>query len=80
MARGIYWPFRGGDIDVGGIVETLEASGYRGWYVLEQDVVLKAEPGSDDGPVGHVQASRNYLLKTARAVPRDMDREMTRVR
>jgi inosose dehydratase len=68
VARGLYRPLGGGDIDVAGIVETLEASGYQGWYVLEQDVALQAEPGSDDGPAGQVQESRNYLLKTARAV------------
>jgi inosose dehydratase len=42
------------------MVRTLEAAGYRGWYVLEQDVMLDGRP-TDDGPDGNVRQSLEYL-------------------
>ena len=38
----------------------LEAHGYRGWYVLEQDTILTAEP-TGEGPVADVRASVAHL-------------------
>jgi inosose dehydratase len=42
------------------MIEVLEARGYDGWYVLEQDVMLDGEP-ADEGPVANVRASLDYL-------------------
>ena len=56
MRAGLYRPLGQGDVDIAGIVRALESSGYAGWYVLEQDAVLPAEP-TDDGPVKDVQVS-----------------------
>src|SRR5206468_12308860 len=39
-----------GAVDIAGVIETLEADGYRGWYVLEQDVSLTEEPPPGGGP------------------------------
>ncbi|MCU1595581.1 MAG: inosose dehydratase [Frankiales bacterium] len=47
VAQGLYRPLGQGDVDVAAIVGSLEAAGYEGWYVLEQDTVL---PGPPDGP------------------------------
>ena len=40
VRAGMYRPLGTGDVDVAGIVRHLEAPGYDGWYVLEQDTIL----------------------------------------
>jgi inosose dehydratase len=45
-------------------VSVLEAQGYDGWYVLEQDIMLDGEP-TGDGPVADVRASLDYLERIA---------------
>jgi inosose dehydratase len=35
--------------------------GFAGWYVLEQDVMLDAEPANGNGPAADVRASAEYL-------------------
>jgi inosose dehydratase len=57
---GMYRPLGQGDVDIAGIVRTLQADGYTGWYVMEQDTVLDAEP-TGPGPVEDVAASVAYL-------------------
>jgi inosose dehydratase len=65
VRAGMYRPLGEGDVDIAAMVRTLEDSGYRGWYVLEQDVMLDAEP-DDAGPVADVRKSLDYLLRVAR--------------
>jgi inosose dehydratase len=60
VAAGLYRPLGHGDVNVAGVVAALEASGYQGWYVLEQDTILPAEP-TGEGPVKDVRASLDYL-------------------
>lgn len=60
VREGLYRPLGQGDVDVAGVVSTLEAAGYSGWYVLEQDTVLTGEPAGE-GPVADVRASLDYL-------------------
>jgi inosose dehydratase len=60
VAGGMYRPLGRGDVDIAGIVGTLEADGYAGWYVLEQDTVLTGDP-EGEGPVRDVRASVAYL-------------------
>ena len=43
------------------IAGRLEASGYGGWYVLEQDAVVEAEPPEGEGPVDDVRKSLRFL-------------------
>ena len=50
-----------GDADIAGVVAALEGNEYQGWYVLEQDTVLDAEPGRGDGPAADVRACVAYL-------------------
>jgi inosose dehydratase len=64
VAGGMYRPLGGGDVDIAGIVGTLETAGYAGWYVLEQDTVLTGEP-DDEGPVRDVRTSVAYLRDLA---------------
>jgi inosose dehydratase len=49
-----------------GIAETvraLEAAGYRGWYVIEQDLQLESEPPPGGGPAAEVRASLEFLAE-----------------
>ena len=57
---GIFVPLGRGDVDIRGIVDSLEGAGYQGWYVLEQDVMLPGEPHGD-GPVNDVRECLAYL-------------------
>jgi inosose dehydratase len=61
VADGMYRPLGAGDVDIAGITATLSAAEYGGWYVLEQDVVLAAEPSPTTGPRENVAASLAYL-------------------
>lgn len=61
VREGVYRPLGHGDVDVAGIVAGLGAAGYDGWYVMEQDVVLDAEPPGGAGPVASVRRSLAYL-------------------
>jgi inosose dehydratase len=60
VRAGMYRPLGRGDVDIAGIVRTLESHGYDGWYVMEQDTVLDGEP-EGVGPVGDVEAGVAYL-------------------
>jgi inosose dehydratase len=61
VGRGLYQPLGDGDVDVAAVVKLLDAVGYDGWYVLEQDVVLAAEPAAGDGPAASAARSIHYL-------------------
>ena len=57
---GMFRPLGQGDVDISGIVASLESAGYDGWYVLEQDVMLPGDP-EGEGPVSDVRTSLKYL-------------------
>ena len=65
VTKGLYTPLGQGDVDVRGITETLIRQGYTGWFVLEQDVVVRKDPESGAGPVLDAQASVEFLRKVA---------------
>ena len=62
---GLFTPLGSGGVDIGGVIRTLEADGYRGWYVLEQDVSLSAEPAPGEGPKADAIESVAYLRRLA---------------
>ena len=62
---GMFTPLGGGEVDIGGVVRALEADGYRGWYVLEQDTVLAADPTPGAGPRIDAVASVAFLRRLA---------------
>jgi inosose dehydratase len=66
VRAGLYTPLGAGDVDIPGIVGALEAAGYTGWYVLEQDCALDGPPGDGDGPLGDVRRSLGFLTEVAR--------------
>jgi len=62
-SRGVFRPLGDGEVDVGAVIDRLQSAGYRGWYVLEQDTVVEAEPEEGDGPVNDVRKSLAYLQR-----------------
>ncbi len=59
---GIFTTLGAGDVDIAGVVQTLEAQGYRGWYVIEQDTAITdGVPLEGEGPLHQVSASLEYL-------------------
>jgi inosose dehydratase len=57
VIEGLFRPIGSGIVDIERFIEILEASGYDGWYVLEQDAVLDGEPDAGSGPIGDARAS-----------------------
>ncbi|WP_243716388.1 TIM barrel protein [Actinomadura darangshiensis] len=63
---GLYRPLGDGDIDISGLVRTLEGAGYEGWWVMEQDTVLTDAPAEGDGPYDDVRRSLDFLAGMGR--------------
>lgn len=60
VKTGMYVPLGQGDVGIAGIVKDLLASGYQGWFTMEQDTILETVP-SDEGPVRDVRQSVAFL-------------------
>lgn len=69
VRAGLYAPLGYGDLDIAGAVRLLEAAGYQGWYVLEQDSVLREAPAVGAGPVTGVRQSLEFLRVLGRSLP-----------
>jgi inosose dehydratase len=61
VRQGLFRPLGKGGVPVREIVRELERGGYAGWYVLEQDTALDADPAEGEGPVIDMRASLDYL-------------------
>ena len=61
VRAGMYRSLGDGDADIAGVVSALEGNEYQGWYVVEQDTVLEAEPAPGAGPVAEVRACVAFL-------------------
>ena len=61
VRAGLYRPLGQGDLDVEAVFTRLRGAGYRGWYVLEQDTALTAEPEPAQGPVAAARRSIEYF-------------------
>jgi inosose dehydratase len=59
--EGMFTAVGEGDVDIAGVIDVLEGSGYTGWYVLEQDVSLEGDPAPGAGPIVDAEASVRYL-------------------
>ena len=57
-------PLGEGDVDVARLLEVLDRSGYSGWYVLEQDIMVASEPPEGGGPVDDIRRSLRFLETT----------------
>ena len=62
---GLFTPLGAGGVDIEGVIRTLESEGFRGWYVLEQDVSLSTEPAPGTGPKADAIESVAYLRQLA---------------
>jgi inosose dehydratase len=66
VGAGLFCPLGTGDAPIGATVDALEAAGYAGWYVLEQDTDLGAdEPPPGTGPVEAARQSLAFLRASA---------------
>jgi inosose dehydratase len=61
VRSGMYRRLGDGDVDVADILSSLDAAGYDGWFVLEQDTVLEEDPAEGEGPLVVAAASLRYL-------------------
>jgi inosose dehydratase len=57
-------PLGEGDVDVARLLKVLDRSGYGGWYVLEQDIMVASEPPEGGGPVDDLRKSLHFLETT----------------
>jgi inosose dehydratase len=65
VVDGMFTPLGDGDVDIGGVIRILENSGFRGWYVLEQDASLEGEPAPGEGPMADAEISVRFLESLA---------------
>ena len=65
ILEGMYVPLGTGDVDVRSIVRSLIQANYDGWFVLEQDNVINAEPGVGEGPFADAKASVEFIRAVA---------------
>jgi inosose dehydratase len=56
VAAGMYRPLGRGDVGISAIVSLLETAGYSGWYVLEQDRVLRPDRAGSAGALAGIRA------------------------
>jgi inosose dehydratase len=65
VQENMYVPLGDGDVPVGEIVQVLEAGGYTGWYVLEQDTSLPDASGAGK-PISDTRRGLEHLAATTR--------------
>ena len=61
VRKGVFKPLGDGGVELERVIEVIEGSGYRGWYVLEQDIMLDGEPVEGEGPIENVRRSLAFV-------------------
>ena len=69
VRRGIYRPLGQGGLDIEAMLSRLRASGYQGWFVLEQDTALTADPEPAAGPAAAARQSLDYFRQISAPAP-----------
>jgi inosose dehydratase len=65
--KGLFLPLGKGDAGIREVLDALDAHGYDGWLVLEQDTAITGdEPTVASGPTRDARASIAFILDTAR--------------
>ncbi|MEV6275723.1 TIM barrel protein [Nocardia sp. NPDC051832] len=67
VRQGLYVPLGEGDVDIAALVGGMHESGYRGWYVIEQDTAL-APTGAASRPRRDTEQSLRYLAGISTAL------------
>ena len=62
IRAGVFCELGQGDVDLAGVIRSLDAAGFDGWAVFEQDVDPTL-PGTD--PLASATRSREYLRRVA---------------
>lgn len=71
VQAGLFKPLGQGDAGIADVVAGLDAQGYDGWLVLEQDLAITgAEPAPGEGPVEDAATSLRFLESLAPALAR----------
>ena len=76
---GLFRPLGQGDARIADVLAALDAHGYAGRYVLEQDVALDGEPPAGAGPAADVAASLAFLRPAGVAAPAVVPRARRRI-
>ena len=64
--HGLFRPLGQGDAEIAQVTALLDANGYEGWLVLEQDTAITGvEPPAGSGPIVDVQQCIEFLTKPA---------------
>lgn len=63
VSQGLWVVLGTGSVDVRAMIAALESHGYDGWYVLEQDLKLPAEP-EGEGPIADVRRCLAFVTET----------------
>jgi inosose dehydratase len=58
VAAGVFCPLGEGEVDFAAVIQAMQARGYEGWAIVEQDI-LTDDPGL---PRRFSQANRDYLM------------------
>lgn len=61
VVQGMYTPLGEGDIDIRAIVKNLLDAGFDGWFCLEQDNVVQANPAEGEGPFDEARRSVRFI-------------------
>src|SRR5215208_2388726 len=61
VRQGVFRALGDGDVESERVIGLLEGSGYEGWYVLEQDIMLDDEPEEGKGPIEDVRKSLSFV-------------------
>lgn len=64
-AQGMYTAVGYGDVDIRAIMTNLIQAGYEGWFCLEQDNVISAEPEAGSGPIEDARKSVEFIKSVA---------------
>lgn len=60
VSRGLYRPLGAGDARIVDVLQAMDQSGYDGWYVIEQDIVIP-EDGNGGEPLRNARQSVAFL-------------------
>ncbi|WP_433657143.1 TIM barrel protein [Nocardia sp. CA-128927] len=69
VRRGLYVPLGEGDVDIAALVSSMQAAGYGGWYVMEQDTALQPTD-SAELPSRDTERSLRHLAALATSAAR----------